>query len=257
MESGESAKTYDARTTDAERAVRRRCRRVQGRNALTRARSGIREDPFRAVRRLCHCAHPLRGSSSIPPAALPGNVHPRSHHAEVLRTTAAWITFAGLFGFNYAYYFLLTWLPSYLVTERKFSMTAMAVYGSLPFCVSAGVSLLSGVWTDRRVRRGAGPDVRRRIATAGLLLSAVMLSLSAAAPAWIAMPLLMLAFRGVGLFSANVWAITQTLAGPGRAGSWTGLQNAFGNMGGVVAPILTGWLVGRNGRFRPRSQLPQ
>ena len=186
---------------------------------------------------------------SIPPAALPGKAHPRSQHAEVLRTTAAWITFAGLFGFNYAYYFLLTWLPSYLVTERKFSMTAMAIYGSLPFCVSAGASLLSGVWTDRQVRRGAGPDVRRRIATAGLLLSAVMLTLSAAAPAWIAMPLLMLAFGGVGLFSGNVWAITQTLAGPGKAGSWTGLQNAFGNVGGVVAPILTGWLVGRNGRF--------
>lgn len=53
----------------------------------------------------------------------------------------------------------------------------------------------------------------------------------------------------MGLYTSNVWAITQTMAGPVAAGKWTGIQNAVGNMGGVVSPWLTGWIVARNGSF--------
>jgi len=51
------------------------------------------------------------------------------------------------------------------------------------------------------------------------------------------------------MFSSNVWAITQTLAGPLAAGKWTGIQNAIGNLGGVVSPLLTGWIVSLTGSF--------
>ena len=53
----------------------------------------------------------------------------------------------------------------------------------------------------------------------------------------------------LGMYTSNVWAVTQTLAGPRAAGKWTGIQNAIGNMGGVVSPWLTGWIVARNGSF--------
>ncbi|MCX6628854.1 MAG: hypothetical protein NTW28_14635 [Candidatus Solibacter sp.] len=49
--------------------------------------------------------------------------------------------------------------------------------------------------------------------------------------------------------SSNVWTITQTIAGPDVAGKWTGMQNAFGNLSGVVAPWLTGLIVARTGAF--------
>jgi MFS family permease len=39
------------------------------------------------------------------------------------------------------------------------------------------------------------------------------------------------------------------LAGPLAAGRWTGVQNFVGNMAGWVAPVLTGFLVDRTGRF--------
>jgi MFS family permease len=48
---------------------------------------------------------------------------------------------------------------------------------------------------------------------------------------------------------SNHWAVTQTLAGPGAAGRWTGLQNFFGNLAGVVAPALAGYLVDRSGHM--------
>ena len=189
----------------------------------------------------------------IPPAALREvRPAPSSAAGAVFRHRQAWITFFGLFCFNYAFYFLLTWLPSYLVTEREFSYRAMAVYGALPFCATAAASLAGGIWADRRIRAGAaaGP-LRRRVAVIGLILCGLMLLGSAAAPTAPAMVCLVIAFIGIGLFTCNVWAITQTLAGKDLAGTWTGWQNAVGNMGGVIAPIATGWSVTATGSFLP------
>jgi len=52
-----------------------------------------------------------------------------------------------------------------------------------------------------------------------------------------------------GAYSSNLWAITQTLAGPRAAGRWTGFQNFVGNLAGVVAPALTGFVLQRTGQF--------
>jgi MFS-type transporter involved in bile tolerance (Atg22 family) len=65
----------------------------------------------------------------------------------------------------------------------------------------------------------------------------------------ISLLLLCAACFAYGIFSSNLWAITQTLAGPWAAGRWTGLQNFIGNLSGIVAPWLTGWIVQRTGQF--------
>ena len=49
--------------------------------------------------------------------------------------------------------------------------------------------------------------------------------------------------------AAGIFAFSQTLAGPEAAGRWTGLQNGFANLAGVVAPALTGFAVDRTGSF--------
>ena len=59
----------------------------------------------------------------------------------------------------------------------------------------------------------------------------------------------MLAGVSMGFASSNNWAITQTLAGRAAAGRWTGIQNGFGNLGGVVSPWLTGLVVNQTGSF--------
>ena len=53
----------------------------------------------------------------------------------------------------------------------------------------------------------------------------------------------------VGLISSNLNAVTQTLAGPHAVGRWMGAQNFVANLAGAVAPALTGFLVGRTGKF--------
>jgi MFS family permease len=49
--------------------------------------------------------------------------------------------------------------------------------------------------------------------------------------------------------SAGVFAFGQTLAGTDGVGRWTGLQNGFANLAGVIGPALTGYLVDRTGHF--------
>jgi ACS family D-galactonate transporter-like MFS transporter len=65
----------------------------------------------------------------------------------------------------------------------------------------------------------------------------------------LALALLTLACISYGIYTSNLWAITQSLAGPRAAGKWTSFQNGFGNLAGVLAPSLTGVVVDRTGEF--------
>lgn len=170
---------------------------------------------------------------------------------EILEKRDAWGTFLCLFCANYAWYFMLTWLPPYLQMERHYSAQRMALVGSLPFWTVAAGALLGGWASDVWIRRGASVTrVRKTFVVAGLCGCAFFLMPSALAdnPVF-SMVLLMLAALSFGLFSSNHWAITQTLAGPLAAGKWTGLQNCAGNIAGVVAPIVTGFIVQKTGSF--------
>jgi MFS family permease len=77
-----------------------------------------------------------------------------------------------------------------------------------------------------------------------------LLFLSAIGPSAWNVPLLILGIACTGISSSNIWAISQTLAGPYAAGRWTGLQNGSGNLAGIVAPALTGFILDRTGHFQ-------
>jgi len=92
--------------------------------------------------------------------------------------------------------------------------------------------------------------VRKTFAITGLAGCAVLLMPAAMVTDQVfAMTLLVAAALVYGLFSSNLWAITQTLAGVIAAGKWTGIQNCAGNIAGIVAPIVTGFIVHRTGKF--------
>jgi ACS family glucarate transporter-like MFS transporter len=54
---------------------------------------------------------------------------------------------------------------------------------------------------------------------------------------------------GSGLIGPNIYVAAQTFAGSRVTGKWTAMQNACGNLAGVVVGPLTGWIVGRSGSF--------
>jgi MFS transporter, ACS family, D-galactonate transporter len=171
---------------------------------------------------------------------------------EMLRLRSAWGTFAGQFCSNYFWYFLLTWLPSYLVKERNFSIQRMAIITSAAFFATAATDVLAGWISDRYIARGVSPTlVRKSFVVGGLIGSGVLLPVAFVSSENACIALLVVACVAFGLYCSNLWAITQTLAGPLMAGRWTSVQNGIANLAGVVAPLVAGFAVRTSGSSKP------
>jgi MFS transporter, ACS family, D-galactonate transporter len=169
---------------------------------------------------------------------------------EILSKRSAWFSAFALFCSNYFWYFLVTWLPPYLEKERHFSKSKMAMFGSASYLAIAASTVLCGWVTDRLIARGGSPTrVRKTAAGLGLSLSTIILPVCIVRDENVAMALLLTSCLCYGIFAPNLFAMTQTMAGPRAAGKWTGFQNGFGNLAGVAAPWLTGWVVQRTGQF--------
>jgi MFS family permease len=170
--------------------------------------------------------------------------------ARILRQRGLWGASLGHFASNYNFYFILAWLPVYLVKARGFSMESMAAVAGGAYLINALSALLMGWATDRWCRAGRSPDVIYKgimalthIVSIGCMAGMAMLPLKGS----IACLFLYEVF--CGLSSPGVYAIPQILAGPLAAGRWVGVQNTCGNISGIVAPALTGLLIDWSGSF--------
>ena len=168
----------------------------------------------------------------------------------ILRERAAWGASLGHFCANYSYYFVVSWLPLFLVKEHGFSMATMASAGAAIYAVQAVVSGIDGWWSDRLIRAGATPTrVRKTQLVVSMLgVAAAMMACAGAGPA-AAIVILMVAAAFFGLQGPNLMAVSQTLAGARAAGRWVGVQNLIANMAGVIAPAITGLVVERSGHY--------
>ena len=183
-------------------------------------------------------------------AAIPADRAGAPRLAEFLRLRSAWGTCAGLFAGNYLSYFLITWLPFYLVRERHFSVDNMAKIGGIVYLLGGCFALLAGWLSDRWIVSGATPSrVRKTFTGGGLALAGIFVGLAVVGGPLYCVAALILGVIFFGVYCSNVWAITQTLAGPQAAGRWTGFQNFVGNLAGVVAPATTGCVLDRTGHF--------
>jgi MFS transporter, ACS family, D-galactonate transporter len=170
---------------------------------------------------------------------------------QILLQRSAWGTFVGLFCFNYLWYFLITWLPFYLVRHRNFSLQSMSVVGSAAFFALAVSVVASGWLADRWMAAGEHPTrVLKTFCGGGLALSSVSFVLvSVTANQTIAMAILIFSCVALGMCAPNLWTMTQILAGPQTAGRWAGLENFCGNIAGILAPILAGFILQRTGQL--------
>lgn len=172
--------------------------------------------------------------------------------AEILRQRSLWGISIGQFCYSYSPYLLLTWLPLFLVKAEHFSLTAMAWIGAaVPACQAVGAGL-SGALSDRWIGRGGATTlVRKTFMVGGMAGCGVMLLLAAyASRTWVA-PCLCGAALCSGMMSPMTFTVGQTLAGPSAAGRWMGVQNLVGNLAGISAPMITGFVFQVTGSFRP------
>lgn len=169
---------------------------------------------------------------------------------EILRQRSAWGTCLGLFCGNYFLYFMVTWLPFYLVRERKFSMTGMAKVGGAFFLLAALSASACGWLSDRWIASGASASlVRKTFVVTGVATAGIFLLCTVVATTKLAVVFLMLTGFALGLSTSNLWAITQRLAGKEAVGRWCGLQLFIGNSSGIVSPAVAGYLLDRTGHF--------
>lgn len=171
-------------------------------------------------------------------------------YREVLRQRALWGTSLGHFSGNYTFYFLLTWLPYYLMRERGFSLTAMASFASQAFLVNALAALGAGWVIDRLGERGGSLTLPYKVSmgAAHLGFVASMLCMAYGSLPLALGAILVCQFLS-GMSSPGTFAIPQIIAGPEAAARWVGTQNAVANIAGIVGPALTGILYDHTHRF--------
>ena len=156
----------------------------------------------------------------------------------------------GFFAYDYVWFVYVTWLPSYLMIGRKFTTVEMGFYSSFPYLIMMGVILLSGAASDWLIHRG-WPEraVRKWFIVAGMLAGCLIVPAAFVENRIVSVWLLIAALAGLGITSPNTWTLTQAVCARPIVGTVSGLQNFGGNLGGIIAPALTGYTVNETGSF--------
>jgi hypothetical protein len=117
----------------------------------------------------------------------------------------------------------MTWLPAYLVEQRGMTPEQMGIIASASFSGMGTAAILAGLVADRMIARGwDAVKVRKGFTLAGLGLASTELVGALSSDTNVAMIFAVILVDGLGLATANYWALTQTLipggtlAGPHR-----------------------------------------
>lgn len=187
---------------------------------------------------------------------MPSNHAAEDHRAaaasalEIARQRNFWAASLSHACSNYPLYFLIVWLPLYLVRERHLSMQQMAFVGSLYYLAFALMAPIGGAVADALIRAGRDVSLVRKtsMVVGHSFLVVGILAASSADPHLLRAGLIVMGM-GSGMVGPNIYVLAQTFAGSAVAGKWTGLQNSLSNLAGVVVGPLTGWIVDRTGHF--------
>ena len=157
----------------------------------------------------------------------------------------------GFFCFDYFWYLMLTWLPDYLYEARHLNLISMGIFSAMPYAIFGVCQPLGGWIADRLISRGWDPTrTRKGIISFGFMFGLLMIPAAFVQDVNVALALI--AGAGfVGLATANLLVMVQLCAPHDEVGVWTGFLNFAGNIGGVIAPALTGFLIAWTGSYVP------
>jgi MFS transporter, ACS family, D-galactonate transporter len=161
-------------------------------------------------------------------------------------------TFLGFFAYDYVWFVFVFWLPGYLRLERHFTPAQMAFHSSVPFLVMSVVIVLSGIVTDRLIASGRSElRVRKTFIAIGFAIAMAIVPAGLVNDNATSVWLLVLSLSGIGVAAPNTWSLTQACCTKRVVGTVSGIQNFGGNVGGIIAPWLTGAIAHRTGSFVP------
>jgi MFS family permease len=161
-----------------------------------------------------------------------------------LRSRNIFFLCAMYFAYGYSLYFYITWLPTYLLEARGFTLASAGFFSALPWLFGAAAFLCGGTLTDYLVSRTGNKRIARcGVGAFGLSMSALMLVCVALTGNAVAAALFIaLALFFQFLTTPAVWATCLDI-GRHRAGVVSGTTNTFGNLAGTLAPIVFGYIL--------------
>ena len=149
----------------------------------------------------------------------------------------------GFFCFDYYWYFLISWLPSYFVDVRHVTILEAGIRASLPFLVFGICQPLGGWIADRLIRSGWEPARARKTVISAAFLSGLLIIPAAFTTSKDVALLLIMGGCLVGLSAANQLVLLQGCTPPREIGLAVGVYNTVGNIAGIVQPIITGLVI--------------
>ncbi len=180
-----------------------------------------------------------------------GSEVPRIRWASLFTHRSVWGIVFGQMGYLYAYFFFITWLPSYLILEREMTVLETGIVASLPFWMGL-VGTLTGGWVgDYLIRRGFSRTASRKtmIGVGLTLVTITMVAAAFATQTWLAVTLLTLCMGSMRLITASANSAPLDLAPPTVVASLTSIQNTIGTVSSMLVAIITGYIVGTTGSF--------
>jgi MFS family permease len=169
----------------------------------------------------------------------------------VLGLRKVWGLVIGFGAYGYSFYLFLTWLPDYLVRTMHRTILASAGFAAIPWGCASVADLLIGGWLiDVLVRRGCdGTRVRKTVLVTGMCAGVAVLGATTTTRPAIALTWISIALAGLSAAAPVAWSLPSLIAPKGGVGTVGGLMNFSNNMMGVVAPVVTGFVVERTHSF--------
>lgn len=157
--------------------------------------------------------------------------------------------FLGQYCVNVLTWFFLTWFPIYLVKAREMTILKVGFVATLPALCGFFGGVLGGLVSDALLRRGWSLSAARKTPiVAGMFIASSIVACNYVSTQWAVIFFMSLAYFGKGV-GALGWALMSDVAPRTATGLAGGLFNTFGNLAGVVTPIVIGYILSNTGSF--------
>jgi len=150
----------------------------------------------------------------------------------------------GFGSYNYVFYLLLTWLPSYLSAALHIDLLHSFLYTSVPWLFATFTDLAAGLGSDALIQRGWDASrVRKTVLVSGTTFGLGILGAAHAHTASQALLWISLSIGGLSAAAPIGWSIPSVIAPRGSVGTVGGIVNLSNQISGIAAPIITGYVV--------------
>jgi sugar phosphate permease len=150
----------------------------------------------------------------------------------------------GFGSYNYVFYLLLAWLPSYLTLALHIDAYHSFLYTSLPWLVATFGDLAVGGWlVDSLIRRGYDASrVRQAVLIGGTTFGLGILGAANAHNATQALIWISLSIGGLSAAAPVGWSVPALIASRNNVGRVGGIMNFSNQVSGIAASTITGYL---------------